>query len=53
MSQEELEEMEGNEREHVEARIRCLRNIQVHPVTNTHFFIDNHQIKIKRVGFIL
>jgi len=29
MSQEELEEMEGNEREHVEARIRCLRNIQV------------------------
>jgi E3 ubiquitin-protein ligase synoviolin len=29
MSNEELTEMEGAEREHVEARIRCLRNIQV------------------------
>jgi len=29
MSEEELREMEGSEREHVEARIRCLRNIQV------------------------
>jgi len=29
MSEEELREMEGNERQHVEARIRCLRNVQV------------------------
>ena len=29
MSDEELREMEGAERDHVEARIRCLRNIQV------------------------
>lgn len=29
LSTEELRRMEGNEREHVEARIRCLQNIQV------------------------
>jgi len=29
MSEAELLEMEGNERKHVEARIRCLRNVQV------------------------
>ncbi|KAB0805457.1 hypothetical protein PPYR_02442 [Photinus pyralis] len=29
LSAEELRRMEGNEREHVEARIRCLQNIQV------------------------
>ena len=29
MSTEELRELEGNERNNVEARIRCLRNIQV------------------------
>ena len=29
LSEAELLEMEGVEREHVEARIRCLRNVQV------------------------
>lgn len=30
LTPEELQRMEGNERENVEARIQCLRNIQVH-----------------------
>ena len=34
MSEAELREMEGTERTNVEARIRCLRNIQVETLLN-------------------
>lgn len=29
LTEEELRNLEGNERQHIEARIQCLRNIQV------------------------
>lgn len=48
LSPEELRRMEGNERENVEARIQCLKNIQVRTQISTFILYYN----LKHVAFL-